>query len=323
METEENFGNSMETEEKRPLSSSFLVSSIWFTISIIFSSLLVIFLNIVQYYDGEFFAIIGYIFLTFPFIVAIFVSTYFFLKTKRKYLSLILGGITNIVVLYAFIFFITIFFPNSDFAYYIAIVLFISPIIIIISLILLLFNPRIISQNDFQIKTLTSKITKILSVFYILLLTYFMFNTIIILLATSTGAAPICELTSGGLPVAIQTDSRSYHYPDSCFLEMGKGGDTDICSNIDNERKKNECYLERSLDTGDKTICDKISSMPPIYYMSCIYGEEMVGTKDQEHPVNRCMYPDRMIEDYGKEIPLKECVQTKFNESQLEKDIQN
>jgi hypothetical protein len=300
--------------------SSFLIIISWFIFFVSLETALIIFLKILSYrhlpYRGDLFKnIVSHIFLISPFIIAVFVASYLFLKTKRKYFSFFSGCFTNIVILY-----VSIFLFADDLFYGAAsagakdVALFISPFVIIISLILLLFNQKSIYKNDGEnFKKSVFNIAKILIIFYTIRLTYLFYNTLIIFFATSTGWTSVCNLNSGRFPIAMQPHRSSFHYPDTCLVEMGKKG-YDACSAIDYERYRNNCYLELSLYTGDSSLCEEIGLNPPRYYMDCVFRKKTAG----HHPAARCQYSRSRIEDYGEDISMKDCIQKKYEEAKID-----
>ncbi|MCI5207511.1 MAG: hypothetical protein D3910_01665 [Candidatus Electrothrix sp. ATG2] len=299
--------------------ASVLISLIWFALLVICEFIFIVVLrklspDLLLYRDGFLENIIVYIFIILPFVIALFVSNYCFLKTKKNYVYFVSGCFVIVSTLYLLIFLLAdslLFGAASASGKDIAI--FISPLIIIVSLILFLVNYLIIRNNDLHVKPLLLKVAGVMVVLYSIRFVYFMFNTLVIFSATSTGWSTLCVLSSGVFPPPIQGNGNSNKYPDTCLLEMGKSN-IDVCSEIDYEANRNSCYLELSLSTNDKSICEKIGTNPPVYYINCIFRDNI----QRKHLTNRCLHSIYRIEDYGKDIPIKDCINNKFSETKAD-----
>jgi len=302
------------------LTASIRITLIWFASLIICEFIFTILLNKLLpnllLYSNDFIKnIFVSIFIILPFVIALLVSSYLFLKTKNNYVYFASGCFVIVSTLYLLIFLIAdslLFGAASASGKDIAI--YSSPFIIIVSLIFLFINYLMIRNNNQHIKPLFLKVVNVMVVFYSIRFVYFMFNTLVVFSATSTGWSSLCALSSGVFPPPIQANGNSHKYPDTCLMVMGKSN-IDFCSEIDYETNRNSCYLELSLSTNDKSICEKIGTNPPIYYINCIFRDNFQG----KHPASRCLHSIYRIEDYGKDIPIKDCIKNKFKESQFNK----
>jgi len=283
---------------------SFLISVFWFFLFIFWEIIWGnFFIN--KYY---FFMFTGNIFINLPFFFAIFFSSYVLLKTKNFWKSVFIGFFLQNILLFLFVVFWAEYFfygiasvPSKNTAF-----LF-SSFIFLKNSIFLFLNQKIIFKNFEKIKKIIFKISKIFFVYLIFYSAYFFFNSIIIFFATMTGASKICDFNLRNLPPPIQNGQKSFLYPETCLLEMAKKG-FDICEKINDNRYKNSCFLETSLQKKDKKICEKISDSPAGFYMDCIFREK------NNNFANKCMFPNYIIENYGKNISFKDCVKKKFLE---------
>ncbi len=208
-----------------------------------------------------------------PFFISVIVSSYFFLESKKKYLYYLISLASYLTILFIIVFLTSYEEWGGE------LVIFIYSVIVCIYLLLLYLNQIIFSQyKDLSLRIITFKIVNYSSIFHFILLVNLGFNTIIIFLATSTGSSNFCNLGINLLSNAKQTSSgvyNSHKFPDGCLIEMTKAGHSeDICEGIETEKNKDACYLEASLYSKNKKICDRIRTNPPGIYMECLAGKK-------------------------------------------------